>query len=422
MKARRTGGTPTAEVDARPVSRRSVLSAGLLGGAAAALGACATQMSPSSLPKGPDLVIGANLEMTGEYADIGQATWDALNIVANSYNNQGLIVDGKLTGIKVLPVMDNASKPKQAAAMMQTLVATPGITAVVGAVAGADAEAMSLLAEQHSVPMLSLSTDTAVPPTLMPGRPQFVFLLGPSSLDVTAVLINTITKQLHLNKITLLRTDDTYGQDGENAFLTLGGNLIAPGHTNIVRIDPAGKDPSAYSRAAHTVVTGQPDAVIVWGLGPVAGRVARALRTAGYTGALFFDPGAASDETINGDNHAAVNHAYVVAPRILAGPGFAATTPIAVDRQNFFDSYTLKHPVFSGLAVYGGDAVKLIAQAAIKAKSTNVLNIRQALTDLACEGIAGTYDFGSSNSGALTHDSLTVFRIDSGGWEPLTLS
>jgi branched-chain amino acid transport system substrate-binding protein len=303
--------------------------------------------------------------------------------------------------------------------MMQTLVATPGITAVVGAVAGADAEAMSLLAEQHSVPMLSLSTDTAVPPTLMPGRPQFVFLLGPSSLDVMAVLLNTIGN-LHRSKIMLLRTDDTYGQDGENAFLTLGGKLIAPGHTNIVRIDPAGKDPSAYSRAAHTVVTDQADAVIVWGLGPVAGRVARALRAANYTGALLFDPGAASDETINGDNHAAVNHAYVVAPRILAGPGFAATTPIAVDRQNFFDSYTLKHPVFSGLAVYGGDAVKLVAQAAIKAKSTDVLNVRQALTDLACEGIAGSYDFGSSNSGALTRDSLTVFQIDIGGWEPLT--
>src|SRR5262245_48269688 len=111
MKARHTGGTPTAEVGARPLSRRSVLSAGLLGGAAAALGACSTPTGATSLPKGPDLVIGANLEMTGEYGDIGSATWDALNIVANSYNNRGLIVNGKLTSIRVLPVQDNQSKP-----------------------------------------------------------------------------------------------------------------------------------------------------------------------------------------------------------------------------------------------------------------------------------------------------------------------
>src|SRR5262249_39549273 len=151
---------------------------------------------------------------------------------------------------------------------------------------------------------------------------------------------------------------------------------------NIVTIDSAGKDASAYADAANLVASEAPDAVIVWGLGPVAGRVARALQAVHYTGKLFFDPGAASNETIAGDNRAAVNGAYLVAPGILAGPGFAATTPIAVDRQNFFDAYTLKHPVFSGLAVYGGDAVKLVAQAAIQAKSTDPLKIRDQLASL----------------------------------------
>jgi branched-chain amino acid transport system substrate-binding protein len=276
---------------------------------------------------------------------------------------------------------------------------------------------MSLLAEQHSVPMMSLSTDTAVPPTLMPGRPQFVFLLGPSSLDVAAVLVGTIN-QLHLSRVMLLRTNDTYGQDGQATVETLAGKLLINNGTLIV--DSSAIGPPAYAHAASTVVARAPDAVIVWGIGPVAGFVAQALRAAGYQGQLLFDPGAASDDTIAGNNLAATAGAYVVAPRILSGPGFAVTTPIAVDRQNFFDAYTLKHPVFSGLAVYGGDAVKLLAQAAIVAGSTEVPNVRQALASLECEGIAGTYSFPTSNSGALTRDSLTVFRINSTGWQPLT--
>ena len=68
-------------------------------------------------------------------------------------------------------------------------------------------------------------------------------------------------------------------------------------------------------------------------------RGARALRRAGYDGPLFLDAGAVAEETLEGDNAAAVEGAYAVHPMSLAGSTLTNTTTAALDRRDFVIRY-----------------------------------------------------------------------------------
>jgi branched-chain amino acid transport system substrate-binding protein len=417
-----SGGTQWVGNTAAPIlSRRSVLSVGVLAAAAAALAACSTSGDTAAGPPGPDLVIGANLELSGQYASLGDAQWDALNIAVDTINDSGFMVNGRPTTVRLIPAVDNQGDPKQAASGMRSLTSTAGIAGVVGGLTAATAIAMAPIARQHRVPMLSLSTDPGVVGAA--GAGQTVFLLGPRPVDVAARLLTTAAR-LHCTTIGVIAGSDAYGSQGRDAIaqaikdvrglrlLKLSGDDAA----NLL-VNPGGTTPEAFASAAHTIAERNPDAVVIWGFGLIGPLVARQLRAEQYSGLLLFDTAAATDDTITGANAAAASGAYVVGPGILITPSLPATTPIDAQRQSFYNAYRLQHPGFSSLAAFGADGVNVLAQAAFVARSVEAAHVEAALARLSYDGLAGSYAFAKGTDGALTADSLDVFLVDQTGWD-----
>jgi branched-chain amino acid transport system substrate-binding protein len=158
-----------------------------------------------------------------------------------------------------------------------------------------------------------------------------------------------------------------------------------------------------------------PDAVVIWAVSPVSGLAARALRAAGYDRKLLFDSGAASDDSLTPANRAAMAGSYVVGPQILAGSPVAVNTPNGAQQQEFFNRYTQEWGNFSGLGVYGADALRLLTSAASQAGAATPLRIRNELESVPFDGLAGTYIFSTANHGGVRPEALALFSLQGNG-------
>jgi branched-chain amino acid transport system substrate-binding protein len=391
-----------------------MLAVGLLGGVAAATAGCGNGGSSASsdLPRGEDLVIGACVDLTGTAAVAGTAAQRGLQVAVDRINQFGLAVGKSVHQIRLV-VRDTASDPTAAKSVAQELIADERVIGLVAAGATATANAIADVAEAASVPLIAAyGTDNTVRP--VPQR-RFVFKLMPNAADVAGRLVDAISANSG-RKVGLLATADDYGDTGRAA---VGTAIGANGGLTLVRSAGLPIGGNDYQDVARLVLAGKPDAVIVWGVAPVPGLAARALRAAGYTGTILFDPGAASDDTMSGDNRSATKGALLVSPSILGGPPPSVTTPAAVAQRDYFDQYTRLYGAFSGLSTYAADALNLLAEGAKRAGSSDRLKIRNGLESIPFDGLAGGYQFSTIDHGGVQADSLGLFRVDQTGWLPL---
>jgi branched-chain amino acid transport system substrate-binding protein len=386
----------------------------LLGGVAAAAAGCSRigSAASSTLSRGDDLVIGACVDLSGTSAVAGAAAQRGLQIAADRINQSGLTVGRSIHQVRLV-IRDTASDPAAAKTAAHELIGDEHAIGLVAAGATATANAIADVAEAASVPLLAAyGTDNTVRP--VPQR-RFVFKLMPNAADVAGRLVDAIAANSG-RKVALLATADDYGDTGRAA---VGTAIGANGSQTLVRSIGLPIGANDYQDVARQVVSAKPDAVIVWGVAPVPGLAARALRTLGYTGTILFDPGAASDQTMSGDNRAATTGALLVSPSILGGPPPAVTTPAAVAQRDYFDQYTRLYGAFSGLSTYAADALNLLAGGAQRAASSDHLKIRNGLESVPFDGLAGGYQFSTIDHGGVQADSLRLFRVDVTGWVPL---
>jgi branched-chain amino acid transport system substrate-binding protein len=396
------------------LSRRSLLAAGVLGGVAG-LGACARRVTAVGVgttveaPPGDDLVLGASLELTGTGAVVGIAQRKAITIIQNKINTNGVVVNGQLRRVRVT-VRDNATDPKQAAAIATEFAADPTVLAIVGGGAATTAKAMAPIAERQKVPLLTTaSADSILQPIT---NRRFVFKLGPNAADV-AVLLSGAIRDQGLKSVALLAETGDHGDSGVAAMTTAANN---DGRNLLLTVRaPVGS--RNYGNQADQIVSRHPDAVVIWAVAPTSGLLARAMRTAGYGGDLFLDSGAASEDALSAMNRAATVNSFLVAPTIMGGRPIAVTTPAELDQVDFFEQYTQLYGAFSGVAVPAADAVKLVVEAAQRGRTAATrLRVRDELEAAPYDGLAGQYIFSTISHGGVEKESLGLFQMRRADW------
>jgi len=363
------------------ISRRSLLSAFGLGTAGLALSACGNQaLGDEAPPEGPPLVLGVCLELSGYFARIGRAELNAINIVANKINRSGFVASGRTRKIQLLPALDNLSDVKHAKIVFQQLI-DQNVAAVIGGATSETSLAMGAIAEQHQVPMISLSSARSV--TLPAANHQYVFRLGPNSADVAKLLADAIVAEGH-KSVMIIPSNDAHGRDGAQALLATTAFTNSEIQVSVVKALPP-PQPVVNGDVEATyqeVLAANPDAVIIWSVAPTAGVIARALHDPNHTvvrSKLFFDAGAASAETLSAQNTQAMKQSVAVTTSIIGGPPAAVTTPAAAARADFFNTYTSVYERFDGLAPYGGDALKIIVNAVAQTGMTDRQSLREAI-------------------------------------------
>ncbi len=396
------------------LSRRRALTGGLGLTASATLGGgCSRLFGDSTTTNGPvgtsgELVIGANLELTGVGSTLGKLQEQALLIAAGELNIDGIPFGDRRLAVRVI-VRDNGGNPESAAQISQDLINNERVSAILGATTVETAMAMITVAEQRKVPLLCLNSGEEI--TLpLPAR-KFTYKLGPNASDVGALISRELLRQ-QATTVALLASGDGHGDAGANA---LPRALTAVGlqHTLTVRLPQSGR---AFGDAARQIANAKPKAVVVWALAPISAAAVAALRDAGYPGKIILDAGAGADETLTGPNGAAMEGTYIIHPAVLGGAPLMATTPSGRAARDFIYRYIQQYGTFSGFAPYAADALNLVAFAARRGVNVDPLRLRGRLEAGPMEGIAGAYAFQPISHGGLEPDALVLFTAKGGTW------
>lgn len=391
------------------VSRRGALTTGLGLAAGGLLAACTTPgRGGQAIPEiSGEIVVGANLELTGVGSTLGKLQEQALQVGAQILNTNGVPFGNRRIRVR-LEIADNGGNAEAAGQLSQELIDQAKVSAIIGGTTVETAMAMVAVAEQRKVPLLVLNSgdEMTIP---LPQR-KFIYKLGPNASDVASLLSRELVRRGHTTAV-LLAGPDGHGEAGvramPRAFTAAGGNV-----THTLRL-PAGRE---YTDVAKQISTLKPKAVIVWSLAPASAAAVAALRTAGYTGPVMLDAGAGAGETLNGPNGGAMEGAIIAHSTVLGGAPLMATTTSGLAARDFIYRYIQQYGAFNGFAPYSVDALNLLALAARRANSLDPKRLRGRLEGGAVEGITGAYAFQPISHGGLEPDALVLFMAHQGSW------
>jgi branched-chain amino acid transport system substrate-binding protein len=366
--------------------------------AACTKGADAADTSP--------IVIAASLERSGSGATVGQAYERAMKLEASRLN-----AGDTLGGRKVrVDVKDNRTESSTALSQVTEFTGDPEVTAIVMGVCGECAVAAAKVVEDRGVPTITLAPASQMLSPL--DQHKNLFKLAPNPVDNATSLVAELIRN-GVSSIGLMSPDDTYGKEAAEALETVlrkTGISIVPG-----KFRPGDGD---LTTTARTVANAHPAAVVVLAFPAQAAIAAKNLRDVGYQGKLFFDGSAAGDLFLSGAAASAEGGTMIFLPT-LAIDDVIATTPAKAARKQWFEDYTSRYGVYQGQSSFAADAVRLIADAVVKAGSTERSVVRTRLESTRVDGISGPIRITPNNHSGLMPQALTVLVARNGRWRLL---
>ncbi|GAB7042035.1 MULTISPECIES: ABC transporter substrate-binding protein [Catenuloplanes] len=394
------------------LNRPTITRRGLLVATASALtvAACGTD-DESTGPRtasSTDLVIGGILERTGTGTAMGELQARAMELFQVQVNAEGFQVGTQRRTLQ-LKIVDSGGDPKKAGELAQQLANRDGVNALIGGTVPETSSAISDVAQELQVPFLSLaSADDILTPL---SARTYTFKVTPDARDVAQALAQEIDRQ-EIAKASILAGTGRHGDAGvRHMGSALASRDITLGST--VRLPAGDQD---FAAAAAEAVLGRPGAIIIWAMSPDAGKAARALRAAGYTGRFFFTPEAVTEETLSEENADAVEGSYAISPGSLGASSLTETGPEGQRRRDLIQRYVTQYGSFKGFAPYAGDGISLLIQAAFQAKSVDRGRLRAYLERSSLEGMAGAYALTTIRHGGMEADSLGVFSVNLNSW------
>lgn len=360
---------------------------------------------PTSAGDTSPIVIGADLELSGVDAPVGNTYARALQLRIDQLNAQGG-VNGRHI---VLDQKDNRSDPSISVADVNAFSAEPGIAGVIVGACATCAADVSKTIDDRQLPTVTLAPAGGLvrPVTDHP----YLFKLGPNADDSASVLAALLHDE-SVRTAALLSTDDVNGSDAIAAISTQASRV----NVNLVSKQIFKATDTDLAQPVHAALAKNPGALVVSTFPAQATMIAQTAHEDGYTGRLFFDATAAGDLFLDGTAAEATEGAIMVAPQTLVIDDVVATTPAKTARKRWFDDYTSKFGGFSGYSTYAADAVQLLVDAVRTAGGPDHRKMRDVMEDTAFDGLSGQVRFTPDNHSGMMSQALTSVVARSGRW------
>src|SRR4051812_42536465 len=237
-----------------------------------------------------EVVVGADLELSGPNANIGLVYAQALQLRVDQINRNGDLGHRKLTLVK----RDNRSDPATSAANISALAADPSIKALITGACGACIVGAAKSVNEARIPTIALALATNVAAPVADRK--YIFKLAPNADDDATVLVSELVTG-GAKKIALVHSDDQFGTDANDALTSKFGRA---GLTKVAN-QRAAAERSGVAAVADRVAKTRPDAGVILAYAPAAEHLSKARRAEDFTGRLMFGSGAAANLLLAGD-------------------------------------------------------------------------------------------------------------------------
>lgn len=347
--------------------------------------------------------LGALFAVTGSASFLGMPEKNTLEMLVEEAN-----ANGGINGEKIeLIIYDTKSDDAEARKKFLRLVKKDRVIAVIGPTTSGESLAVRDLATSEKIPLISCaSSDRIVTPIN-----KYIFKVAPSDVHAVEKIFEYL-KNIGKKNVGIITAQNGFGDAGRAALLKIkdayGINVVA---------DEKFRDTDKDMTTQLTKINDKnPDAVIVWGVGPAPALVAKNFRQLGFKSTLVMSHGVASKKFIElaGDSAEGI---ILPAGRLVVADKLPESDRFKNLLTVYAKSYTEKYN--DAISTFGGhafDAFKIFEIAYLKDKNdiaSSIENIKNYL------GTYGEFNFGGNDHNGLSKDAFVMITIKNSNWELL---
>ena len=372
-------------------------------------------LTPAALAQ--TLRIGAAAAATGAASALGEPEANTFRMLQDQINAAG--------GINGIPVeiifLDTASDTGQAVTNVNRLIQEEDVHVVICCTISANSLAIIDTVQEAGVPNISMAAAANIIEPV--SERQWVFKTPQTDrLMITGIVEDMVAGGMQT--LAYLAIDDAYGEGGLNELNT----AIQGTDIEVVTIERYGRSDTNVTAQVLSAVTGQPDAVLIWGVVRDTALVVEELANRGYEGQVYVSHGVGNPSFLELAGDAANGVRLPIGPMIVVDE-LAADSEIAPVAQAYVDEYEAIYGEGTA-STFGGhawDAVKSIELAVTHAMEQGEIDwndteaVRTAIRDSleampAFTGVGGVFDFTAEDHLGLDTRALVIVEIVDGDW------
>jgi len=354
--------------------------------------------------------IGAFFALSGPAAAIGTPTKLVAEMAVDKINKEGGINGRPLQ----LIIGDTESDPAKAAAIAKKFIHADKVAAIIGPTRTDSGMNVKKIVETAGVPtFMTVGGD----PVIMGGDkfgPFTYVFKSPQRSSVAVQRLYAYLQKQQLQRIALLTASDSFGKDGEGWL-----EQLAPQYgLTIAGKESFGPKDMDMTAQLTKLKNANPQAIIVWTIGPAGAIVAKNLVQLGLNLPLFQCHGLPDPKYVELAGKAAEGN-RMPATKLMAPDQLADDDPQKPVIQEFIRLYkdTYKYDQQFPLNTHSGyawDAIMIVAKAMKKA-GTAPQALRQAIEETkGYVGVSGIYNLTPEDHNGLGVDSLIIVAVKDG--------
>ncbi|MDG4828468.1 ABC transporter substrate-binding protein [Solwaraspora sp. WMMD1047] len=354
-----------------------------------------------------EIVIAADLELSGALAPVGTAYQRALELKAEQINLSGVLGDRRVR----LDVKDNRSDPSESSRNISDFTSNPSVSAVIMGSCNECAINAAKTIDERRVPAIALApaSQGATPAD----QRRYMFKLAPNAEDSAAALVAEL-RDLKIKRVALLHTDDAYGLEGVAAMTS----QLEKANIQLRQVESVKVTDTDLGQAVASATEIRTDALILWTSAEQAMSAAENAREAEYTGRIYFDAAAAGDLFLEGARSS--DNLHLLFTQTMVIDDVIATNPAKAARKQWFRDYTARYGGYYGFSSFAADALQLLVNAATGSATVDEPTNRDGLRDLLetsqMDGLSGPIRMTPDNHSGLMPQALTMLVSRGGRW------
>lgn len=347
---------------------------GVLTLASVALAACSSNTASSAAGAGSSgsaVKLGLLWQVKGEGA-YGQNDYQNGALLAiDEINAAGGVNGRKITWFR--EPLDPTDNQQTLSTFLSAVGQNP--TAMIGLVAPTQIQAISSKITSSSIPVLATTTSDTFDAYGAASGSKYLWFIGAYNPALADFGTNYLIKDLHLTKIGLMGTNESYGTEG---MASAKSTLSVAGLTPFASTPYS---PAATDLTQEVLAQKGADGVIDWGYPNTVGVQLNQFVQNGITIPTMTSDGVDTTVSSGLAKGQALANLYASQPCDLASPGYSRTL------SNFVTAFKNKYGyVPSQNAAWAFDGVNVAVAAIRKANSTNPANVNNALAQVSVPG------------------------------------
>jgi branched-chain amino acid transport system substrate-binding protein len=339
--------------------------------------------------------IGSATTLTGNVANLGKDEENGIHLAIDEINQRGLVIDGKTVKLELVSE-DDAGDPRIATQIAQRLVDND-VVAVVGHMNSGTSVPASRIYSAAGVAQISPS---ATSPTYTLQGFKTTFRLAATDAQQGPALADYASRAINAKSVAIVDDATAYGEgladEFDKAAQRRGIHILSRDAIN---------DKSVDFRAILTKIKSErPDIIMFGGMEAAGAMLAKQAASLSLNAKIFAGDGVCAEDLHRLAGDSTRNIVCSIAGRALENmPDGAAFSRKYTERFN---------QSIQGYAAFSYDAVYVIADAMMRAKSTSRANILKAISATDYRGITTHVQFDSH--GDLKNSTISIYDYENG--------